>query len=532
MNSSTENNQSVVAILKADNKLKAVELLKQHGKYKILWAKSSQENSLDWVAFAIECGLKVTDVPQEEISRDKDVVVGYDSAGTAFYQVHVPVVEEKEISSIVQLQAESRFPLPANQMELAWRTGKLSHNQMSITIAAARRKQIQGFINKVNNLHPERALLDSEGIIKVYKEIFSGREQNLVIVNAGTHKTQICLAEKGLLCNAVTLDIGTVDFEDSDSEEDTETIERLVRDIRSVVDLFGLEKQFEMPVIVLSDGSNIYETLSESLISVGLNARTSKPSLKKLDTNDTLSIEDIFDYREPIGIAILELEGKNGELNLFSSLFNPHGKEKKKSWIYHTSVTAVAAVIMLLMFVMVSYAEIAAGSRAIDKKLSSLGSEQEIDTLVEKQNIIKEVAKHRVDLVALLNEINESGQKSPNAATNSGTPTPQPPSPPGQSGIELESFHFKKNQQVTITGQVQKKEQLEDFEKSLQGNKDISDVLVTAKSNTGTNGNRNQANNKNNGKSPPPAPGGDTPKNGFTYTITFNYKDFTGGNRR
>jgi hypothetical protein len=64
--------------------------------------------------------------------------------------------------------------------------------------------------------------------------------------------------------------LGTIDFGDSESQEETETIDRLIQDTRSVMDLFGVEKHVEVPVIILSDGSKIYEILEASLKSAGL----------------------------------------------------------------------------------------------------------------------------------------------------------------------------------------------------------------------------------------------------------------------
>ena len=283
-NNSAETRQSVIAILKADNRLKAVEVLKDNGAHRILWAKSSRENDLAWQGFAAGCGLHAKVTWQDQTTSSKNVVVGYDSTGTAFCRVNVPAVQEKEVSAIVNLQAENRFPLPADQMELAWRTTKLTRDQMVITIAAARRRSVQDFIDKVRILCPVRAILDSEGIVKVWKELFSGHERNAVILNAGTHNTQICFAKDGLLCDAVTLDMGTVDFGEADSQEETETIERLVQDARSAIDLFAVEKQSDVPIIVLSDGSKMYETLAASLKSAGLNARSARPSARPSGT--------------------------------------------------------------------------------------------------------------------------------------------------------------------------------------------------------------------------------------------------------
>ena len=529
-NNSKEIQQSIIAILKTNNKLKAVELIKQKGAFKILWAKSSKENDLNWQAFASECGIFTKVTLQEQNIREKNVVVGYDSTGTAFYQINIPTVEEKEVSAIVYLQAESRFLLPADQMELAWRTFRLPNKQTGITIAASRKQSVINFIDKVRFLHPVRAILDSEAIVKVWKELFSWHEQNTIIVNAGMYNTQICLAKNGLLCNAVTLDMGTIDFGEGESQEETETMKRLVQDARSVVDSFIVEKHVEVPVIVLSDGSKIYETLTNSLKAAGLNARLTTPSVKKLKSDNRLDSKEIFEYRAPIGLALMALDDKTVELNLFTYLFKPFGEEVKKHWFFSPKITGAIATAMVLLFAMVSYAVVAGGVKKINKKMANLGSEPEINLLVEKQKLLKEIASQRVDIIALLNEINQSGQKNPPAQR----PSPQP-SAPGQSGIQLESFHFKKGQRVTITGQVQNKEQLENFEKSLTKNKDIKDIYPTARANNVSTSNRNQSSPRGSGNNvrsnvpQPTGPGGpgNAGKKGFTFTITFHYKNFT-----
>ncbi|MBN2588347.1 MAG: hypothetical protein JXA96_00675 [Sedimentisphaerales bacterium] len=541
MNNSTETPSArggFISILKTDNTLKAVELQKYNGNFTILWSKSTKENDLDWQTFAENCGLHTKTTLHEHVQSDKNVVVGYDSTGTAFYRVNVPMVEEKEVSSIVQLQAESRFPLSADQMELAWRTSKLPNKQMAITIAAARKQNVHKFIDEIRFLNPVKAILDYEAVVKVWLEVFTGQNKNAVIVNAGTHNTQICLAEKGLLCTAVTLDIGTVDFGDNDSQEDNKTLERLVRDIRSVVDLFGMEKQFEMPVIVLSDGSEIYENLSACLQLVGLNASSAKPSLRKLSSDNKLDLKEIFEYRAAIGLALMAHDSNNDELNLFKYLFEHLDKEEKKHWYYSPKITCSIAAVLLLLFVMVSYAEIAGGSRVINNRLSNLGSETEINDLVEKQKLFKEIAKQRADLLALLKQVTQSGQgisysqNNPRLSTNE-QPNQKPKTPP-KSGIQLDSFHFKKGSQVAIAGKAQKNENLEDFEKCLMSYKnDITDIQLSIKSSNGSS-NRNtptKTNDKNSPPKPPGNPGGSGDK-GFAFTITFNYKDFSTSQRR
>lgn len=127
MNDMTDNKtdvgtgQSVVAIAKEDNKLKSVGLREQNGSFELLWTRSSEVADVDWRRFAAACGLSVEPGVQTDADSDRTVVVGFNSAGTVFHRTTVPAVGQKEIASIVALQAETRLPLSAEQIELAWR---------------------------------------------------------------------------------------------------------------------------------------------------------------------------------------------------------------------------------------------------------------------------------------------------------------------------------------------------------------------------------------------------------------------------
>ena len=76
--------KSVTAIAKSGNKLKAVKLQKSGATIEVLQTKSSEENILNWQDFATQCGLSIEPTIEVEPEDRKPVVVGYDSAGTAF----------------------------------------------------------------------------------------------------------------------------------------------------------------------------------------------------------------------------------------------------------------------------------------------------------------------------------------------------------------------------------------------------------------------------------------------------------------
>jgi len=452
---------SVIVIAQEESRLKAVQLVKQGRTLELLWTKSGKASEVDMGAFAGECDLPAGPVVRTEMGKDKVAVAGFDSAGVVFYRVNVPAVKEEEIAAMAKLQAETRLPLPAEQMELAWRAGKVEDGQVSITIAAARREHLQGFVEKVRGFEPAKILLDCEGIVKVWRTFFCGNDEPAVVVSMGERNTQVCLAESGRLINAVSLDMGMEDFSAAGVlTEQTETAERFAQDMRSVLELFGYAGPTAVPVFVLSDGDRVIESIVSCLESTGLNVRAALPAPflltqesrgPKLTAQKELGIKDIHEYRVPIGLALMVLDGDAEELNVFERLYNPAKKKAKKHWFYSPKATGAIAAVMLTLLVAVFYVADVAG----DRHLGKLSAEANLKGFIQRQTLIKTVARQRPDLLGLLSEINSGDSQ----------------------GIMLDSFHFQKGQPVTISGQADKTEQLDKFEKSLQSRKGIRNVI-------------------------------------------------------
>jgi hypothetical protein len=470
--------QSIVAIVKDDNKLKGIELQNQDGSLEILWTRKSESTDAKWSDFAAECGLSVEPVAPET-DTDRMVVVGFNSAGTIFHRTTVPDVGDKEIESIIKLQAETRLPLSPDQMEMAWRADQLQDGQVGVVMAVARREQLQKFVGDVRSFEPAKILLSCEGIVKVWGAFFSGNEEAAVVLSTGAHDTQVCLVEDGQLSNAVVLDIGVNDFSTDGTVEQNETTERFAQDMGSVLELFGCSNQPELPVFVLSDGSATYVSMVSSLRLAGLNARVALPDVDGLMAKSELSVEDIYEYRVPIGLALMAFDETTDELNIFKHLYNPSEKKVKKHWLQSPKVTCVIASVMLVLLAIVTFAVDVTGPKAIEKRLEASVSDVDMNELVKRQQLIKTVARERPDLLDLLKLINESGER----------------------GITLTNLYFKKGQPVSISGQATSNDQLSRFEKNLQDNKGIEKVNYSANMNAKS--------------------------RRITFTMTFHYKNFT-----
>jgi len=540
--------KSVVAIVKEDGRLKGVELRKRGGATEVLWAKSTESADADWQSFATECGLSVRSAADEIADGDKTVVIGFGSAGTVFNRTSMPPVEEQEIESIVKLQAETRLPLPAEQTELAWRADPVQDGQVGVTMVVARKDLLQGFVREVRSLDPTKILLDCEGIIKAWRTVFSEHEKEAVVVSIGARSTQVCLAQDGRLSNAVILDLGLEDLsgeapaEQSETtdktaldmgidgfaakagEGQTEAAERFSQDMRSVMNLFGFADPQQVPVFVLSDDSAVYVSVVSSLRSADLNARVVLPDVRTLAAEGESGVEWIYNYRAAIGLGLMAIEDESDELNIFENVYSRFEEKETKHWLYSPKVAGAIACVMLLALAIVCYSLDMKSPKSIMQRLEASTSEAktDLDTLVQRQRLIKMVARERPDMLALLKLVNDCGEK----------------------GVVLDSVFFKKDQKVSVMGQVQNNEQLYKFQENLDKHKDVTSVnitnsaRVTSKS-SGRSSSRSSAkpsepSGKPGGPSGEPSgsaggrsAGGSRGRGATKFTITFQYKNFS-----
>jgi hypothetical protein len=281
------------------------------------------------------------------------------------------------------------------------------------------------------------------------------------------------------LTNAVVLDMGTSDFLEEVAQEQTESSERFIQDMRSVLELFGCTEPSELPIFVLSDGSAVHVSIVSSLRSARFNARVALPDVHTLKAEIELDAEELYEYRAPIGLALMELEGEKKELDIFSRVYSPAGRKEKVYWLHSPKIVGAIACVMLILLALVAYAVDVKRPEAIKKKLQASVSDMDLDLLVERQQLIKTVAQERPNMLDLLKLVNESGKQ----------------------GITLNSLHFKKNQAVTISGETKTNDQLREFEKNLEDQKGIDEVNCT--------------------------PTTDSKGKKITFKMTFHYKNFT-----
>jgi len=478
-----QKHDSVVAIAQAEGRLQAVEVRRAAGRFAVLWAQTGKDKQADWVQFATDCGLPTGPVDRTAIDGRKSVVAGFSSAGVVFNRIEVPAAAVAETESIVRLQAESRLPLSADQMELTWRAGHATNGQMPVTMAAARTEHLRAFVENVRGVAPARIMLDCEGIIKAWRTFFGGVEKAAVVISVAADNCQICLAEDGELANAVIFDVGTADF--SAGRVETEATERFVRDVGGVLEMFGYGDSGDLPIVVLSDGGDAIKTMVAVLESAGLNARAVMPDIGQMVEDGGVDADGVYDYRLPIGLGLAALEAREDELNIFKRLYSPFEKVEDKSLASSVKRSIVIAGAMLVALLVVSYAVDRAKPGAIDKAIAKALAEKDLSEtdmkeLMNRQGLRKAIAAQRPDMLALIKLVNDIGEK----------------------GMKLQEVDFKMGQVASVSGESPGQDQVYKFEKDLNANKYIKEAKIQSQSH-------------------------DAKAKKYKFTIEFKYKNFS-----
>lgn len=463
---------AIIAMAQQQDRFKAVAIRKTCHGFEVLRTGSNISLS-DGPLLIAECDAGET---------MKVAAVGFDSTAAVFFQLKAPPLESKELAAMVRFQAESRLPIPPEQIELGLRTEPTQDGQMIVTVAAAKNGPMQKFVETVLPVRPGKILLNCEALVKSWRTYFAGRDDTAVIVSIDANDTRICLAKGGRLSNAMSLDVGINDCSANINPGETEALDRLTQDIISVLDLFGSSELLRLPVFVLSDGGEAITQIVSCFVSKGLDAQVALPQTQNLSPATKLTIQDAYEYRVPIGLGLMALAPDEGKINLFERLYNPAENKQKKYWWHCPKAAAIITALMLLLAGTVFYQADASQLRSIQKHLDEAQTQAGVNFL-QQQKLLKTVAAQRLDMLDLLNEINETEN----------------------NGIIMDTLRFNKGQTIQITGQVPAAEELYKFQKELQNKKGVSDVKIEILA-------RDKDENKD---------------KKLPFKITFHYKDFT-----
>jgi len=271
----------------------------------------------------------------------------------------------------------------------------------------------------------------------------------------------------------------------------------------SIIGLFGCNDAPSLPIVVLSDGSKGYETVAECLRQSGLNATLAQPVEGLLNGEPKLGRREVYAFRVALGLSLIALDRRDAGFNIFERVYQPTPPKKRQPLLLSMKVTGAAAAVMLAAFLVVAYVVDLRSPAAVAQRMEAVAGDTKVDDLQRHQEVLKQVAQLRPDVLEMMTEINASGPR----------------------GVVLDSISYKRGSPVTVTGQAQNNDQIYEFQKNLLARKVFTGVEIqstsTVRSTTGSGG-----------QTQGPGPGGGRADAGgrgggqIKFTMAMNYKNF------
>jgi len=369
-------------------------------------------------------------------------VVGIDPPGIAFYNIEIPIVPDAQLDSVVKMQAETILPLPLGQMEIAYHCGRVVADRCRVTIAAGRSEQLSSEMAFAKRCNASGIVLNTQGMAKAFDTLFDIPLQRYIILNVRQIDTQVLLCEDGKLAHAARLDIGIDDLSDSGIRFG----EKFIYDLRNALGIFGIGGTDDTTMYVFSKSKQLTETIVAGLNDEQMYARSAKLKPNAIIGDNFSDEEEVYEYLDPIGCALLSLDEDNRPLDLFGELYNIDKKKKKASGLLPLIRAAAIFVVMLVItFFMFNY---------LNKIELAKYENENIDKLVRQQNIRKLIARQRPDIIDLVTQINKDA--------------------PG--GMKINAISFKKGEKASISSHASNWDEITKIQKFLAEKKDFSDV--------------------------------------------------------
>jgi hypothetical protein len=425
---------SAVAFTKMPNgNCRAVKIEQTPAGVKLLWKHTGGAADLNDAMASAHVSLSKT-----------HTVLGIDPPGVAFYNIEIPLVPDAQLDSIVRMQAETILPLPLSQMEIAYHCGRVVADKCYVTIAAGRSVQLNAEMGFAKECKASGIVLSSQGTVKAFDTLFNAPQQKYIILNMRKNDTQVLLSEDSKLVHAARLDIGIDDL----SNADPQAGEMFIYDLRNTLDMFGLDISGDTAMYVFSESEQLTEKVVAGLNEVQIFAQAAELKPHAIISESPLSGEDICEYLDTIGSALLSLDEDNPPLNLFSELYNLKKKKKKATGLVPLIRAAVIFAIMLVAtFFTLNH---------LNKLELAKYDNDEIDKLVSLQNTRRLIAGQRPDILKMLTLINKDAP----------------------SGMTVDSISFKKGEKSIIASHAKNYDQIIKMQNFLSSKKDFTEVKI------------------------------------------------------
>jgi type IV pilus assembly protein PilM len=190
--------ENIVGLDIGTSTIKAVELLKSKGSYKLLKA------AIEEIGYNADEKAKVAAlkhiIKRAKISQ-KEVNISIEGPSVIIRSIQLPKMSEAELKNAIKYEAEKYIPYNINEVLVDCHIVSQAQNNMSVLLVAAKKDVINDKINLVQKagLQPWVVDIDSFALINIFNLKNDESDKTIALLNIGSEATSVNIIKGNLL---------------------------------------------------------------------------------------------------------------------------------------------------------------------------------------------------------------------------------------------------------------------------------------------------------------------------------------------
>ena len=319
--------KSIIGCEISTNEIRAVELAKDNGEYKILAMgyMPLEEGVVEegFIRDADRFNSAITQLIASGNFQTTDVAIAVNNENVLMRFASFPKVDNDKLRNMVLLQAQEFIPIPIQEMEVDYvvageTTDDDNNPQTNVMLIAARRQMLEGYINIFTASKLQIQDIDSSllAYCRGLNEICDGAKYGIVnlvddVLNyIVVHGNEISMVRSITIPEKTQRSVAEIFKNSSDgqySDEDFETVAAfLMQETSSTISYYAMQNNIPMEKIYfianVSAAEKLTSILSENIY-IPIEIPQFYPALQ------STSVTPLGEYASCIGVAISGLEG-------------------------------------------------------------------------------------------------------------------------------------------------------------------------------------------------------------------------------
>ena len=319
--------KSVIGCEITANEIRAVEIAKENGAYKIMaMGYMPIEEGVVEEAY-IRDSQKFVDAITDLISQGNfqttDVAIGVNNENVLMRYATFPKVDNDKLRNMIFLQAQEFIPIPIQEMEVDFivageKQDDDGSQQVNVMLIAARKQMLEGYINNFTSAKLQVQEIDSSVLAycRAINDISNGARYGLVNLTDDVLTFIVVEGNEIIMVRSITIternqkavtNVFRGSRDKSYTEEDVETVKNyLMSETSSTISYYSMQNSKPIEKIYFIMNSPIAEDVVSAISSniyVPIEVPTLYPDLQ------ASSATNLGEYASCIGIAISSLEG-------------------------------------------------------------------------------------------------------------------------------------------------------------------------------------------------------------------------------